>query len=256
MNENKLTVIGSKSYQQCEVVMLPTEKASNLFLGSKTNKIYIEPIGDIGIPQHLYILSSEEIKEGEDLIKGAWYVNTFREFGKPFQNDNLSNNGYLKKVIATTNESLDINIWQGNKSFIPRPSDDFIKAFVEKQGKINKVLVEYENHFTLGNYMNTCIVCQKQFSNTDKHWKYCQEHSIKLKVAPDNTITIRAIQEVYVSKKVLPFVIEALGFDPTKEKEKTSWNREEVVEILKKFDIEMGDTHGPTTRNKWIEENL
>ena len=120
MND-KLIQIGGKSYKECEVVMLSTKeqrwKIGNEhddryeFYSFVDKKLYSRQSNAYNWSlSHLYILSSEEIKEGEDLIKGAWYVNTFREFGKPFQNDNLSNNGYLKKVIATTNESLDINI--------------------------------------------------------------------------------------------------------------------------------------------------
>ncbi len=67
MND-KLIQIGGKSYKQCEVVMLPTEKASKI-LRTPTGLQY----SDIPMikrehlsPQHLYILSSEEIKEGED----------------------------------------------------------------------------------------------------------------------------------------------------------------------------------------------
>ena len=183
-------------------------------------------------PQHLYILSSEEIKEGEwcyhpEVGQEYTIVDTRKEgndrYSKGqhpaqgiFKYKETTNTWYkkCKKIIATTDSSLLIDIVKGEifavGTKLPRPSDDFIKAFVKAQGKgFDKVLVEYENHFVLGNYMNTCIVCQKQFSNTDKHWKYCQEHSIKLKVAPDNTITIRAIQE-----------------------EKTSWSREEAAERL------------------------
>ena len=75
------------------------------------------------------------------------------------------------------------------KKSLPRPSYDFIQAFVEKQGKIDKVLVE--------------VICDKlsQCNCTDNY--SCL--GTKFKVAPDNTITIKPFEE------------------------KTSWNREELT---------------------------
>lgn len=225
MNEQVIQ-IGGKSYKQCEIIMLATEKAQlNALCLTASSKLILldgkdwETVNNVAgfRPQHLYILSSEEIKEGE------YYYDVRRNnIGKrESHSGSLNNYNYYKKIIATTDILLTnyIKVKDGFGSYnkLPRPSDDFLKAFVEKQGKIDKVLVEYIYKEGLGS------------ATTDINNNRLGD---KLKIAPDNTITIKPFEE------------------------KTSWNREEVVEILKKFDIEMGDTHGPTTRNKWIEENL
>jgi hypothetical protein len=290
--KDELIQISGKAYQKCKVVMLPTEKASKLYIAGGILFNYEKERED-GIGncqnQHLYILSDEEIKEGEDLIKGEWYINTFRGASKPFQNDNLGNNGYLKKIIATTDSEVKIHVgtcFSMEELFkpLPRLSDDFIKAYVKAQGKgFDKVLVE-----TCSNWKNV------ERGNPDK---YLGE---KIKVASDNTITIKPFQEVYVSEKALPFVIEALGFNPLEEdflgkeairyckekdyegsafynvamkaiefgyqlaqkeiesEEKTSWTRSEVIELCKKAMI--NDEHYDGFRtylfDKWIKENL
>lgn len=257
MNENKLTVIGSKSYQQCEVIMLPTKEqrwtvecehdnryefysfTNDKKLYSRQNNVHNWSLS------HLYILSSEEIK------KGDWCYDVINKIIEQAKFDyGSSDNQQFFKIIATTDFSLthivdwdknakDIMISVGdnpkdyqNYKSLPRPSDDFIKAFVKAQGKgFDKVLVEYQAYHGI----KTSIAEVNAISGDDSmNWQGRNDlRDYKIKVSPDNTITIKPIQE-----------------------EKTSWNREEVVEILKKFDIEMGDTHGPTTRNKWIEENL
>ena len=208
MND-KLTVIGSKFYQQCEVIMLPTKEQRwnnghddryecysfvDKKLYSRQSNAYNWSLS------HLYILSSEEIKEGDlclidnnvgqskgyqvlqckkiDIDNGWYYFKDFKT-------------GRCKKIIATTDKYLSIKKPSeqspNREKFLPRPSDDFIKAFVEKQGKIDKILIEYQRpvHYS-GEY----------FEN-------------KLKVSPDNTITIKPIQE-----------------------EKTSWSRKEVLKAL------------------------
>lgn len=229
--KDKLTVIGSKFYQECEVVILPTKEQRwnnghddryecysfvDKKLYSRQSNAYNWSLS------HLYILSSEEIKEGDlclidnnvgqskgyqvlqckkiDIDNGWYYFKDFKT-------------GRCKKIIATTDFSL--GHWNGeviigNFKSLPRPSDDFIKAFVEKQGKIDKILIEYQRpvHYS-GEY----------FEN-------------KLKVSPDNTITIKPIQE-----------------------EKTSWNREEVIQLIANAIYYGIDLNGNLS-DKRIKKNL
>ncbi len=193
---------------------------------------------------HIYVINSEEIKEGDWYMYchfGEWIISNSRETLKKGTNtlENLNKDNYFKKIIATTDSEVKIHVGTcfGMEELfkpLPRLSDDFIKAYVKAQGKIDKVLVEYYN-------LNG------------------QESGQLIKIASDNTITIKPVQEVYVSKKALPFVIEALGFDPTKEKEKTSWNRNEVIEIIKCFSVALQERksgHVYDFRDKWIKENL
>jgi len=154
------------------VVMLPTEKASNIYLklkGALKNSGEIlcyskEPFIN-GLThtsnQHLSLTSDDEIK------KGDWYIHN------QISNLRISNSNAIpmdaKKVIATTDKSLIIgksertnygnentyNSYDHKEVNLPQIPESFIKAYVEAQGAIKEVLVEYEKliqHGTNGAY--------------------------------------------------------------------------------------------------------
>lgn len=78
------------------------------------------------IPQHLYLISEEEIKEGD------WYY--WISHSEPMKCDKR---GAIQrkncfKIVSTTNKSLGL----------PLIPESFIKLYVEKQGKIDKVRVQ------------------------------------------------------------------------------------------------------------------
>lgn len=157
--------------KKVKVVMLSTEKASKLLLLdnilSYCKSIKIEKYisnnkeEEQALPQHLYLVSDEEIKDNDHFMS-AFY-------GYPLQNTkewrekqkellgkypDLSD---LKqhKIIATTDKSLKIPI---NKHLIrleeaderdetfllPQIPESFIEAYVKANGEINEVEVEYE----------------------------------------------------------------------------------------------------------------
>ena len=108
--------------KKCKVVLLPTDKVFN----KKLNKQLIIHNGNLqfcqngqmmreGQPQHLYILSDDEIKEGDWCI----YNNHFVKYSKP------SNSYFYKKIIATTNPDL---IKEGIASI----DDNFVKNYCNK----------------------------------------------------------------------------------------------------------------------------
>lgn len=242
MNDSELIQIGGKSYKQMEVIMLPTKeqrwKVENEhdnryeFYSFTDSKLYSRKSNvDNWSLSHLYILSSEEIKEGDwvyhpEVSQEYTIVDTRKEaddiYSKGqhpaqgvYRHVSTTNTWYLKekKIIATTDESISRENPYTNKYLfdtiylLPRPSDDFIKAYVKAQGKgFDKVLVEYELYSSC-NSGNTGRIIEEGF-HLDIY---------KLKTSPDNTITIKPVQEVYVSEKALPFVIEALGFNPLEE---------------------------------------
>ena len=249
MND-KLIQIGGKSYKECEIIMLATEKAQlNALCLTASSKLILldgkdwETVNNVAgfRPQHLYILSSEEIKEGE------YYYDVRRNnIGKrESHSGSLNNYNYYKKIIATTDESLEIackvechdcngkgeqimpykdngevcsrcsgtGLEDNEKPFL-RPSDDFLKAFVKAQGKIDKVLVEYVDWCDYDNEIGL------------------DKPDLRLKVAPDNTITIKPIQE-----------------------EKVSWNKEEIIQLIVNAIYYGIDTNGNLS-DKWIEQNL
>ncbi len=124
--------------QTFKLVMLPTEKASNLFLLSHQvngkslhydikNLCKKRTSGDLSyndeLPQHLYIISNSEIKEGD------WYLSkAFKR--EPIQHTkngaeaNLRYKINVDKIVATT----DINLhWSG----IPSLPESFLKAYIK-----------------------------------------------------------------------------------------------------------------------------
>ena len=211
-----------KNTQLCNVVMLPTNEASPLYLHDKeglgfsvTGK-YLKT--NCIQPQHLYLVSDEEIKEGDWFFSS--YYKTVQQsrghkgldtFGEMFQ-----------KIIATTDKSL-ISEESRTRGFqnigqsirLPQPPESFIKAFVEAQGKITEVLVEYEDkniisckgelHYSHGTEESTeehpenvfkCSVCGNEVTNPSFNWgkvRTCGKQTIiqpKLKLREDNTVII------------------------------------------------------------------
>jgi hypothetical protein len=107
-----------------------------------------------GKPHHLYLTSDEDIKEGD------WYLYKMGEFWELMQcmdNEEAErcNTHHLiarhcRKIVATTNPDL----WEFDESKFIANSPTFIKGvakipqslieyFVEKQGKVDSVMVKY-----------------------------------------------------------------------------------------------------------------
>lgn len=215
--KEELIQIGGKSYKKCDVVMLPT-KEQRWKVGNQHDdryesysfvdkKLYSRQSNAHNWSlSHLYILSSEKIKEGDWYMYchfGEWIISNSRETLKNKTNtlENLNKDDYFKKIIATTDDLIvtkQIGTISTGKAFnsklLPRPSDDFIRAFVKAQGKgFDKVLVEY--------------IKLEEPTDDGNSKKYIQ---YDLKILPDNTITIKPIQE-----------------------QKTSWSREELELFFK-----------------------
>lgn len=220
------------------VVMLPTEKASSLFLGLtgrlKFDNKQLSTHPKI-INQHLYFLSDEEIKEGD------WVYNHILNDVVQIKTDHLQHPinffteinklKHAKKIIATTDESLTkickncngngeqelsykicINC-NGKKAFcLPKPSQSFIERFMEKYNvgtPITHVMVEYVNLEP-------------------------NEQGLILKIAKDNTITIKPVKD--------------------------SWTRKEHEKDLRDLAQLISNKHrfgdGVFDVDKWIEQNL
>lgn len=206
--------------------MLPTNEKADIVL-KKNNELLILPTGHIGTnpskltqPQHLYILSDEEIKEGD------WFVGFADGSIKPFvkqadestveiNNWQLNKKGHSsnKKIIATTNKSIILPERFPSFTYLPQIPQSFIEHFVKEYNKgnvITEVMVEYES---IGAYANP---------------KYDSDY--QLKINPDNTINIST--------------------------SKDSWSRKEVIELIQKYSKECTGWPWFETDEKWIEENL
>jgi len=157
----KTTQINNKHYQECDVVMVSTKikpyflELWGKWLFNTSDGIYSdrEPKA---IGQHLYILSSEEIK------KNNWKLclndNLISQYlsKKSIESDSKCEN--CKKIIATTDSSLEtvtsgvIKTEKGHYGFTTlKPFEipqSFIEYFINEYNKgnvISKVLVEVEN---------------------------------------------------------------------------------------------------------------
>ena len=157
--------------------------------------------------QHLYLLSDDEIKEGDWycflLHKGGYNIKQYISEQHFNESSCISlANLKAKKIIATTDTELKFNLITGMeidknwkeilKSELPRPSDEFIQFYIHEyntENKIEKVRVEYINPFVAGSYMNTCITCEKLFIG-HRLWSQCPDHPF-IKVDDNNTITIK-----------------------------------------------------------------
>lgn len=203
-------------FKRVKVVMLPTnEKATIIGKYKDVDELVFNTPRDIprGEQQHLYILSDEEIKEGD------WCISVKRN--QLFQVEEVTDNHYVptdfknknwtprkedcKKIIATTDSSL-IRVVESFKGEVieerlPQPSQSFITKYVEKYNKgniISDVMIEYEEH---GITCNQCYKVNGGINSPD----CCGEYYIKdiVKVNPkDNTITIKKVKNSFTLQEI------------------------------------------------------
>jgi hypothetical protein len=219
-------------FKKHKVVMLPTEKAENCLIRNESGNKSLwknNPKGHYftqeylkSVPatsHHLYILSDDEIKEGD------WYIDTYSAIPLKASENHINKHSTSKKIIATTDESLK---WY-MIGFLPQPSQSFIEKYIEEYNKgnvITDVLVEYEDADF--DYINTRLQGKPMVKPV-------------VKVNPkDNTITI---------KKVKDSLKEFLQKNPD--------YKEEVIELLhKRMRYTLNDWYDESTTLKWIKENL
>ena len=213
-----------EQFKRAQVIMLPTQNKSYLFL-EPNNILRDNPtiLNDSKrYPnQHLYIISDDEIKEGD------WYFDGTDFIHKKSKHNNtlVDGNKQAKKIIATTDSSLNyikhddtVPYPKGKQIILPQPSQQFITKYIEEYNKgsvITDVLVEYETLKTTAN---------------NKHFGEGHIYSItnKLKINPnDSTITIKKLKD--------------------------SWNREEVFAVITMFNNANIEAKNVV---KWLEENL
>jgi hypothetical protein len=233
-------------YHKCKVVMLSTNEKAPIFLyhldGIENGLACLALTLDRKMystykPQHLYILSNEEIMVGDWYYTSLEHDNPFIrqckiiDKSKEYWLDNdLKYQGNLKsdygsyKITASTDSFLTIQINNPEKmsnriyKSLPSPSQSFIEKYVSEYNKgniITDVMVEYEeyNDYPPVSFMPDI-----------------------LKVNPkDNTIIIKKIKD--------------------------SWNREEVTKLCKKAYKDASTIQGSAKwldneAKEWVEENL
>mgnify|MGYP003328080622 CR=1 FL=1 len=224
--------------KKCKVVMLPTnEKAELSYYGQiallengRLHKaVHKSPLYKL---QHLYILSNDEIKEGDWCIMLDSLGNVFSNPQQYTDPKTQHLNKRLRKIIATTDESLKLNkplFAEKNKEpewlILPQPSQSFIEKYVEEYNKDNviiDVMVEYELNEELA-------IVQIQEGIDRVPTAYI------LKINPkNNTIIIKKVKD--------------------------SWNKEEIIDLIqsKINDYQKeGASYGILFNLRdWIKENL
>lgn len=223
-------------FKRAKVVMLPTnEKADkgNICFGYYGLQMLKHSDGKtIANKQHLYILSDDEIKEGD------WFIQSNSVLRTCFD---LEWKGFYK-IIATT-DNLKVTLSDYTKDSItytkfdeilPKPSQSFINKYIDEYNKGNiiiDVLVEYDEMY---------LFPDGSYSRSAQNMLNVKAVDL-LKISKDNTITIKKIKD--------------------------SWNRDEVITFgLKCVNLGMDLENNPLPRlnemsgkdyyYKWIDENL
>lgn len=249
------------TFKKCKVVMLPTNKKAEI----GTKNWYFKGTQALIINEfvsNLYILSDDEIKEGD--WKYCSESNTITQYAAYTldgeENKTLTSKcHYCKKIIATTDSSLvndkcciskdggltimNKECSERNRCLLPQIPESFIQAYVKAQGKINEVMVEFE--WIQGKQIPYSGKCPCGGSNSyigsdgscrdcggwDTVWEY--EWSSKIKTRPDNTVIIHQAR-TYTRAEVKSLVERMAGY------------------VISESD----STWSTLDISKWIEENL
>ena len=159
-------------WEKCSLIMLPANGIKSYLsiinsytekmIGSEFNESYLSfsekyqntsATDDSNVPQHLYILSDEEIKK--DWNEWAYKKDVKDKIFKHFYTINTWYND-AKKIIATTNPLLELTC-NGKCAkdecvcLFPQIPQSFIQEFVKANGKeFEEVLVKVEKKSTIG----------------------------------------------------------------------------------------------------------
>ena len=231
-----------EQFKRVQVIMLPTDKGT-IVKKNITNELKLSSLNNplLWIPQHLYIISDDKIKKDDYYIlftDKALTVLKCTGDGDYFN---------CKKIIATTDTSLYqatgkaykmVDGFKPTYKNLPQPSQQFIEKFIEEYNKdniITDVLVEYETLKTTAN---------------NKHFGEGHIYSItnKLKINPYNTITIKKLKDSWDREEVIE-LLKLAWKESDSQYDQDDWvfNGEDEINIITYFEKNM---------NKWINEIL
>ena len=224
-----------------KIVMLPTEKAGIICLNTN-EQLYLSKemnmADDNNEYQHLYIISDDEIKEGDWVYQDRFYEEKpvpIMQFSSKDLVTNANESELCKKVIASTDSELKITksatgVTDGGRErtfysdkLLPQIPESFIKAYIKayNEGKpITEVDLEMDGDES------------PAWSGMWKYWP---------KTRPDNTVIVHQSKmysrnEVeYLIKCATDEILHVLGYDTGKKMKETG-----VMSHI----------------NKWIQDNL
>jgi hypothetical protein len=132
-----------------QVVMLATEKIAKkgeLTLNTAIPDLFIATIdAQLSYKQHLYLISDDEIKEGD------WALNEYAKM--VYQAKFGGNVAGSKKIIATTGTNLRFVKDHVHYNFLPQIPESFIQAYIKTYNEgspITEVAVEYDHGVLIG----------------------------------------------------------------------------------------------------------
>lgn len=184
--------------KRAQVIILPTENKT--YIGKHLEdevylSLYTWYLKTLNIPnkrqgQHLYIISDDEIKEGD------WFINLFNNV--VVQAHNWIYVSTCKKIIATTDTSLKINNITRqlendapNIISLPQPSQQFIEKYIESYNNgevITNVLVDYKTNIL---------------------YPMIENNNLILKVnTKDNTITIKKLKDNWNLEEIKSILLQ------------------------------------------------
>jgi len=207
-----------------KIIMLPTNnRKAKMFTEWKQSKLIFNSESNISYNDcqyyELYILSNDEIKEGDWMYKdNKNYIIEIKQntSGFIYKKGDFSWTGNMGKIIASTDNSLEL----------PSIPESFIKAYIKaynEDNPITEVQLEWEE--------TDKIDCLKSKGLSCNCIGICEAPDIyKLKTREDNTVIIRQFKD---------------------------YSRNEVVKLLcKSFSKYARMEYNNKDRDKWIEENL
>lgn len=224
-----------KKFEKRQLVMLPTNYFKYVVLSLFDNKLHIGDVASTAIPQHLYILSDEPIKEGD------WVMGGLNDIIQQWQSNFTAN---WKKIIFTTDSSLRKNEYSKFRScckskedcqcFLPQPSQEFIKYFIEQYNLgniITEVQVEYEDFLDI--YDDSFL---------DEGYTGSISKTIQiLKIKPENTVNIKfPVEDNFeqLLRKALIFYKSDMkgypGLQKSSQESEDKWIQENYYPLIKK----------------------
>lgn len=138
------------NYKECKIILWPTnDKLGSIKMNKITNEMYgpnIAISNTLAYKFHVYICI-EESANADDWVYSYKY-NNIMTYNELIQRDKEPKSYY--KVIATTNKSLGVF----------KIAQSFINEFVELNGNINRIYVEYLEYDStkLNLYNNTVFI--------------------------------------------------------------------------------------------------
>jgi hypothetical protein len=215
-------------YVKSKVVMLQVKEkvnGSNIIVKNEQfNSLGFGYGNGIKNAQHLYFISDKKIREGDTFIYSYDNNNSYLLTcliitdliiisQERFNVGDISdwNKKYCKKVIASTNPSLNL----------PKPLQSFINKYITEYNKgniIEEVMIEYEEYHGLNQSIAEIYAVSESDNGNDynKSFNFKLDslgREYKIKVDKQNTITIKPI--------------------------KSSWNRDEVIKLLRHFENDL-----------------